>query len=64
MTLLINADGIGFRNVKKNNYLMLCKHDDTEMCKAGEKCSNKNSHGHPKNPNTCLFKSMNACLYE
>lgn len=54
----INIDDIGFRNLKKNNDLTQCKYDDTKMDKAGEKCSNNNLHGHPKNPNMCLFLSL------
>ena len=51
----ININDIGFINLKKNNDLTQCKHDDAKMDKAREKCSNNNLHGNPKNPNACLF---------
>ena len=41
---------------------MQCEHDDKKMNKAGEKCSNKNSFGNPKNPNMCLFLSRATCV--
>ena len=53
-----SADGIGFRNLKKINDSMMCKHGGTKIGKSGEKCSNENSHGSPSNPNTHLLLSL------
>ena len=58
MARSINLDDIGFRNLKKTNDSMQCRHDDTKMDKAGEKCSNKNFLENHKNPSACLFLSL------
>ena len=40
---LINIDDVSFRNLKKANNSIICKHNKTKMDKARERYSNKNS---------------------
>lgn len=62
MARSISIESLGFRNLRKGNNLIQCRHDETKSEKSGDKVSIKNLFVNPENPSIYLFLSFSIYI--